>query len=33
MYTEEPRREINWGSIIKKGLLILLIAGIIFLLI
>ena len=33
MYTEEPRREINWGSLIKKGLLILFAAVVIFLII
>lgn len=33
MYTEEPRRSINWGNLIKKGLIILAIAGIIFLII
>ena len=33
MYTEEPRREINWGNLIKKGLLILIAAVAIFLII
>lgn len=33
MYIEEPKRRIEWGNIIKKGLIILLIAGIIFLII
>ena len=30
MYTEEPRRTINWGNLIKKGLIIILVAAIIF---
>lgn len=33
MYTEEPRREINWGNFIKKGLVALFILILIFLLI
>ena len=33
MYTEEPRRNIDWGSVIKKGLLILAVAAVIFLII
>ena len=33
MYTEEPKRTINWGSILKKGLIILLIVAIILLII
>lgn len=33
MYTEEPKREINWKNIIKKGLLVLIIATTIFLII
>ncbi len=30
MYTEEPRKEINWGSLLKKGLIILIIAVLLF---
>ena len=33
MYIEEPKREINWGNVIKKGILIILVAIIIFLII
>ncbi len=33
MYTEEPKREINWGNVIKKGLIVLLVAIIIILII
>jgi len=33
MYIEEPKRKINWGSVIKKGLVIILVAAIIFLII
>ena len=33
MYIEEPKRKISWGNLIKKGLIILLIAIIIFLII
>ena len=33
MYTEEPNRNIDWGSVLKKGLLILIIALVIFLII
>jgi len=33
MYTEEPRRSIDWGNLIKKGLIVLAIAGIIFLIV
>ena len=33
MYTEETRRSIDWPSVIKKGLLILIIALVIFLII
>ena len=33
MYTEEPRRSIDWGSVLKKGLLILVIALVIFLIV
>ena len=33
MYIEEPRKRIDWGSLIKKGLVILAIAAIIFLII
>jgi len=33
MYIEEPKRQINWGDIIKKGLLVILIAAVIFLVI
>jgi len=33
MYIEEPKRKIDWGSLIKKGLIVLLIAGVIFLII
>ena len=33
MYTEEPRRSIDWGNLIKKGLLVLVIAAVIFLII
>ncbi len=31
MYTEEPKKSIDWGSVIKKGIVILIIALIIFL--
>ena len=31
MYTEEPKRTIDWGNVIKKGLIFLVIAAVIFL--